>query len=371
MSWELLEGDAALARALEANAGATAVAVDTEFMRRNTYFPKVALVQLCFGGTALLIDPLSLDDPSPLSGLLTDPSITKVLHSASEDLEVFDHWLGVLPAPLFDTQRAAALLDRGFGLSYRALVEAVCGVDLPKGETRSDWLQRPLTESQCEYAAQDVTYLVSVYQDLLQGSQQHQRLDWILADGADAVANFGAASRDYHRRIKSGWKLDAAQLGCLQAISAWRESTARQRDKPRGWIIDDKACFELARNRPDDLRELAEVTGLPHGAVRRFGDELLELIRAQEAVAVGDLPEPLPGPLSAPQRNTLKSLKQRARVIAESLGMAPEVLLPGKDYELLIREGGGETIAIPGHWHGWRAGHVIAPLRLHLMERGE
>ena len=371
MNWELLEGDAALAQALDANAGATAVAVDTEFMRRNTYFPKVALVQLCFDEKALLIDPLSLDDPSPMAGLLTDPTVTKVLHSASEDLEVFDHWLGVLPAPLFDTQRAAALMDRGFGLSYRALVEAVCGVDLPKGETRSDWLQRPLTASQCEYAAQDVIYLMSVYEDLLRDCQQHERLDWVLADGADAVASFGAASRDYHRRIKSGWKLDAEQLGVLEAISAWREATARKRDKPRGWIIDDKACFELARTRPDNLRQLAEVTGLPHGAVRRFGEELLELIRAQGELAAEHLPEPLPGPLSAPQRNTLKSLKQRARVIAESLGMAPEVLLPGKDYEMLVREAGGEKVSIPGHWHGWRAGHVIAPLRLYLMERGQ
>ena len=370
MGWKLIEGDEALSRVLEANTGATAVAVDTEFMRRNTYFPKVALVQLCFGDGALLIDPLTLEDPSPLAALLTNTGVVKVLHSASEDLEVFDHWLGVLPTPLFDTQRAAALLDRGFGLSYRALVEAVCDVNLPKGETRSDWLQRPLTESQCEYAAQDVTYLMPVYEDLKLACEQRQRLDWVFSDGADAVANFGAASRDYHRRIKSGWRLDAEQLGCLQAIIAWREATARAKDKPRGWIIDDKACFELARTRPDNLRQLAEVTGLPHGAVRRFGEELLALIEAQVEVLPGELPEPLPAPLSAPQRNTLKSLKQRARVIAESLGVAPEALLPGKDYELLIREAQGARIQVPAHWHGWRAGNVIEPLRMHLLERG-
>ncbi len=370
MSWELIEGDAALARVLDANAGANFVAVDTEFMRRNTYFPKVALVQLCFGESALLIDPLTLDDPSPLARLLTDATVTKVLHSASEDLEVFDHWLGVLPAPLFDSQRAAGLLDRGFGLSYRALVEAVCHVDLPKGETRSDWLQRPLTQSQCDYAAQDVTYLVPVYQDLIQDLERRQRLDWVLADGDDAVANFGSASREYHRRMKSAWKLDAVQLACLQAISAWREATARERDKPRGWIIDDKACLELARTRPNSLQQLADATDLPHGAVRRYGEELLAIIKAQGELPARELPQPLPPPLSAPQRNSLKALKQRSRAIAEALGVAPEALLPGKDYELLVREAGGEKITIPGHWHGWRAGHVIEPLRLHLLERG-
>ena len=370
MNWTLIEGDAALAEALSQYADADAVAVDTEFMRRNTYFPKVALVQLCFDEAALLIDPLTLTDPSPLIDLLTDESITKVLHSASEDLEVFDHWLGVLPAPLFDTQRAAALLDRGFGIGYRALVEAICGVDLPKGETRSDWLQRPLTQSQCEYAAQDVTYLLPVYRELAAACRQDDRYQWVLDDGADALAAFGTASREYFRRIKSAWALDRLQLATLEAISHWREDTARRRDKPRGWIIDDKACFELARACPANLEHFAEVSGLPHGAVRRFGEELLALIAEQKQRTPDELPQKLPSPLSASQRNRLKSLKQRARVVAEALGMAPEALLPGKEYELLIREAEGEIIRVPRHWSGWRANRVVEPLRLYLLEQG-
>ena len=154
--------------AVSVGVGVDVVIVDTEFMRRNTFFPQVALVQLCFSGggadgTAWLIDPLCIDDPEPLARLLEDPAVTKVLHSASEDLEVFQSWLGVLPRPLFDTQKAAALAGMEFGMGYRALVLALCEEDLPKGETRSDWLQRPLTESQCHYAAQDVSWLLSVY----------------------------------------------------------------------------------------------------------------------------------------------------------------------------------------------------------------
>ena len=168
MEWELIESDDALHAMLDGVADCTVVAIDTEFMRRNTFYPQVALVQLCFGDKAWLVDPLQITDPSPLAQLLVNPAVTKVLHSASEDLEVFGHWLGVLPDPLFDSQRASALLDRGFGLGYRALVQAICDVDLPKGETQSNWLQRPLTESQCEYAAQDVAWLLPVWRDLYQ-----------------------------------------------------------------------------------------------------------------------------------------------------------------------------------------------------------
>jgi ribonuclease D len=170
MHWQLIESDDALQQLLAQTAACDVVMVDTEFMRRNTFYPEVALVQLCFASdnaqseepdgipdglpddTAWLIDPLKIQDPTPLAALFSNPAVLKVLHSASEDLEVFQRWLGVLPQPLFDTQRAAALLNVGFGMGYRALVQEICGVDLPKGETRSDWLQRPLTQSQCEYA---------------------------------------------------------------------------------------------------------------------------------------------------------------------------------------------------------------------------
>ena len=156
--WQLVESDRGLVELLDSARGSDVVIVDTEFMRRNTFFPQVALVQLYFNGgdaagTAWLVDPLGLENAEPLARLLDDPGTTKVMHSPSEDLEVFQNWLGVLPRPLFDTQRAAALAGMDFGMGYRALVLALCGEDLPKGETRSDWLQRPLTRSQCEYAA--------------------------------------------------------------------------------------------------------------------------------------------------------------------------------------------------------------------------
>ena len=260
MDWQLIESDEALQQVLARGAGSEAVIVDTEFMRRNTFYPQVALVQLCFANeeagsaTGWLIDPLAIEDPAPLIELFTDPGMVKVLHSASEDMEVFQNWLGVLPQPLFDTQRAAAMVGRGFGLGYRALVHEICDVDLPKGETRSDWLQRPLTESQCEYAALDVTWLLPVWRELHKQCEQQGKQEWVLADGHDAMGALGTAVTDYHKRIKTAWKLNPRQLGSLAAICAWREKTARSRDKPRSWIIDDKACLTLAQQDPQTGR---------------------------------------------------------------------------------------------------------------------
>jgi ribonuclease D len=369
MDWQLIESDEALQQVLAQGAGSEAVIVDTEFMRRNTFYPQVALVQLCFAqegadsDTAWLIDPLTIQDPTPLIALFTDPAVVKVLHSASEDMEVFQNWLGVLPQPLFDTQRAAAMVGRGFGLGYRALVHEICDIDLPKGETRSDWLQRPLTESQCEYAALDVTWLLSVWRELHKQCEQQGKQDWVLADGRDAMGALGTAVIDYHKRIKTAWKLNSRQLGSLAAICAWREQTARSRDKPRSWIIDDKACLALARQDPQSWSELKAGVDLPPPALRRYGEALLDVLAGERNVPDDELPQALPGPLDARQRDQVKKLRARVRAIAEELAMAPEILLQSKDYELLLREAGGDALLVPVHWQGWRNEIVIGPLR--------
>ena len=366
MQWQRIESDAALLDALGEVAGSTVVAVDTEFMRRNTFYPQVALVQLCFGEKALLVDPLAIADTAPLVALLSDPGVVKVLHSASEDLEVFSRWLGVLPEPLFDTQRAAALLDMGFGMGYSALVKLVCEVDLPKGETTSDWLRRPLSDAQCEYAAQDVAWLLPVWRHLEHLCQQQDKHDWVLADGRDAITAYLSPGIDYLKKFKSAWKLNPRQLAVLTAVCAWREQTARQRNKPRGWIIDDQACMQLALFDPQTAQGLKAQVGLDDSTMRRHAGELLELLAAQRQLADADLPPRLPAPLDAAQRNQLKKLKERVRIMARELSTAPEALLQSRDYELLLREAGGEAVERPGHWQGWRLDRVIEPLRASL-----
>jgi len=373
VDWRLIESDAALRQLLDQAAGCEAVIVDTEFMRRNTFYPQVALLQLCFASgpaadCAWLIDPLTIEDTSGLAALLGNKDVLKVLHSASEDLEVFQRWLGVLPQPLFDTQRAAALLDIGFGLGYAALVQEICNVELPKGETRSDWLQRPLTDAQCEYAAQDVSWLLQVWHELHPRAAARGKLEWILADGADATAAMGNGLNSYFQRIKTAWKLNSRQLGSLVALCEWREQTARERDKPRSWIIDDKACLQLAQSSPDSYAAMRDTADLPPPALRRYSEELLQVLAQQRAVPDNELPQRLPAPLNARQRDLLKKMKAQIREIAVSLESAPEVLLQGKDYELLLRDAIGETVVVPAHWQGWRQQRVIEPLRRYLVD---
>ncbi len=365
-SWTLVEDSATLDRVVREASASGVVAVDTEFMRRNTFYPQVALLQLCYDEHAWLVDPLALEDTTPVSRLLQDRAVLKVMHSASEDLEVFQHWLQAQPQPLFDTQRAAALLGQGFGLGYRQLVANYCGEELPKGEQRSDWLQRPLTESQCNYAAMDVTYLLAVWRLLHEEAREQNKIDWILADGEDAVRQAASGENSYHGRIKNAWKLDRRQLASLMAICDWREQVARRANKPRGWIIDDRACLALAQEDPRNRAELSDRVELPPAVLRRRADELLAILDRQREKSEEALPQRLPGPLDAEQRKRLKALKGKAREIAGALGTEPEVLLPSRDYELLLREEAGELPEEPAYWSGWRRDAVLSPLRTAL-----
>lgn len=369
MTWQLVETDAELRTLLDREKSCEAVIVDTEFMRQNTFFPQVALLQLSFdNGTddppiAWLVDPLKVSDLQPIIELMINTAVVKVLHSASEDIEVFSRWLGVLPDPLFDTQKAAALLNMGFGLGYRALVLELLDVDLPKGETRSDWLQRPLTEAQCEYAAQDVTCLLPVWRTLRDRALQQQKYDWVLADGADTINAAQAPADDYYHKIKGAWKLNQEQLQALAAICEWREETARIKDKPRGWIVDDRACLQLALVSPQSEAQLSAIEDLPAAVVRKHGGALLEILGEGSDAAMQNQPRAIAQPLDNSGRNHLKKLKQRARSMAEVLNIAPEAILPSKDYELLVREAMGQSIEEPLHWSGWRSNPVISPLR--------
>ena len=365
MSWTLIESSNALGSLLSENRHRAMVAVDTEFRRRDTFFPQVALLQLCWGNEPYLIDPLQLDDLSALRAFLTDSSQTKLIHSASEDLEVFSHWLGVLPAPLFDTQRAAALVGLGAGQSYRALVAHFFDIELPKDETQSDWLQRPLTDAQAHYAAQDVTYLHPMGVQLQNRAMERNRLEWVLEEGA----RLRPGGKPPIAKFKTAYRLQPEQQRVLAEVVEWREGEARQRDRPRSWILNDKIVMGVARTVPRSVRELAAVEDMPQGLVRRAGDDLVARIVDAVDSDTDQAPAVIPKPLASEQRGSVSMLSECLKEISESLEIPAEVLMPKADLEHLVREQMNPSLASPENWSGWRAKTVVAPLRERLKER--
>jgi ribonuclease D len=365
MRWQLIESDEALQQLLAQEDGCEVVIVDTEFMRTDTFYPQAGLIQLCFSAApqqAWLVDPLPITDFAPLCELFANQAVEKVLHSPSEDLEVFQQLLAQQPLPLFDTQRAAAFVGLGFGLGYRTLMEELAGIEIAKDETRSDWLQRPLTEKQLAYAAADVVPLVPVYKQLRERLLENERLQWVLDDGANAAQSAGQAGPPTYLRIKSAWKLPQRQLAVLRDLCDWREARARQVDKPRSWIIKDPLCLELAMRMPQTLDDLRNLTDMPASTVRKQGERIVDVVMAALALDDDQLPERLPPPLTAAQRERLKRLKKAAAAMAADWNLASAALLPAKDYELMVRLADGENIVRPEHWRGWRWQPVVQPL---------
>ena len=179
MKYKLITDEKALRSVCEKAAEADAVAIDTEFVRTRTLTPLLGLLQMFDGENLVLIDPLAIDDLSPFVELMANPNVVKVLHSCSEDLETFLAAFGMVPAPIFDTQFAASVLDMGPTLGYARLVELMSNVVLDKGESRTDWLARPLREAQLSYAANDVLYLLPVYRQLAEKIAQVGKYEWV------------------------------------------------------------------------------------------------------------------------------------------------------------------------------------------------
>ncbi|MDH4558329.1 ribonuclease D [Pseudomonas sp. BN417] len=332
------------------------VALDTEFMRVDTFYPKAGLVQVGDGERAFLIDPLLIKDWSAFAALLEDDAVLKVLHACSEDLEVFLRLTGTLPQPLLDTQLAAGYLGIGYSMGYSRLVHAVLDIDLPKDETRSDWLQRPLTEMQVRYAAEDAQHLAELYAALAPRLTEPKR-SWVLEDGAELVANLRReiAPEELYREAKLAWKLSRAQLAVLRELCAWRELEARLRDQPRNRILREHSLWPLARFQPDNLVALARIDDMHPRTVRQDGNTLLKLIREAAETPPDQWPETLPEPLPPDAAPLLKKLRAVGHAEAERLGMAPELMLRKKHLEALLKSGfPNGPYSLPEGLRGWR-----------------
>jgi ribonuclease D len=260
------------------------IAVDTEFVRDKTYYPKFCLLQIANGSQAACIDPLGIEDLRPVEALLFDRAITKVFHAARQDLEIFFHRFQAVPAPIFDTQLAATLIGHPEQIGYASLVSAMLGLTVDKEHTRTDWTQRPLSAAQKKYAANDVIHLAALYPKIREQLDRLGRTAW-LADDFLALED----SRLYVNRPEDAWqriggleRLKPDQFALAVRLAAWRETTAQKNDLPRNWILRDDALLEIALRKPRSREALQALRGIEARAVQRYGDAMIALIQAPD-----------------------------------------------------------------------------------------
>ena len=297
------------------------------------------------------------EDPDTFWRLLSEGPL-KLLHASSEDLEVFAHWAGVPPAPLVDTQLAQGLLGEDPSMGYQRLVQHWTGETLPKDETRSNWLLRPLSDAQLSYAALDVVYLVQVWEQQRESLERQGRMAWLEADGRELVAQAArsdAADGQWYLRNRQLWRLSPRQVEAYRRLTTWREGEARRRDVPRGWLINDHLLYAIAERLPENRYELARIEGIKPPLVKREGDELLTRVREALHVDEQALPPAMPSPMAPDFKRRLKALKRVVNAEAEALGLAPEVLMRRRDLEMLVAADlEGKPLPLPGGWRGER-----------------
>ncbi len=346
------------------------IALDTEFVRTSTFFPKAGLVQVADADDCYLIDPLTITDWSSFAELLDDPGLVKVFHACSEDLEVCHRLTGTTPSPVADTQLGAALGSLGGIMGFQRLVKAVLNLDIDKGETRSDWLQRPLRPKQIEYAVADVYYLYQCYQRLLDLLTDMGRLTWWQED-CQRLLDLGQISDNYsqqYRKIKLAWKLRPQEQYVLQQVAIWREQMAREWNVPRSQVVADNVLWNIARYQPEHLGDLARA-GMKAHVRQRCGDQVLELIaealKADEAL----WPDALQKPLSPQAGEWLKGLKKAVTVRADSIDIPADMLVKKKTLEALLRSGYPRgPYRLPEPLLGWRKNEISDDLLRYLAQ---
>ncbi|ECS9453750.1 ribonuclease D [Salmonella enterica subsp. enterica serovar Kentucky] len=372
MNYQMIETDDALASLCEAVRACPAIALDTEFVRTRTYYPQLGLIQLFDGANVALIDRLGISDWSPLKAVLRDTEITKFLHAGSEDLEVFLNAFGELPEPLIDTQILAAFCGRPLSWGFAAMVEEYTGVALDKSESRTDWLARPLSERQCEYAAADVWYLLPIAKKLM---IETEAAGWLPAalDECRLMQQRRQeiqAPEEAWRDITNAWQLRTRQLACLQLLADWRLRKARERDMAVNFVVREENLWAVARYMPGSLGELDSL-GLSGSEIRFHGKTLISLVAKAQALPEEALPEPLLNLMDMPgYRKAFKAIKALVAEVSASHHVSGELLASRRQINQLLnwhwklkpQNGQPELIS------GWRAELMAEKLTLLLQE---
>ncbi|MBV9995172.1 MAG: ribonuclease D [Caulobacteraceae bacterium] len=335
--------------------GQAFVAVDTEFMRETTYWPRLCLIQAAGAdGAQAAIDPLAESlDLTPFLNLLRNERVLKVFHAARQDVEIFNN-LGAMPMPLFDTQIAGMAAGFGEQIAYDALVRKLLKVEIDKSHRFTDWARRPLTDAQLSYALADVVYLAQLYPLLRAQLERTGRLSWVTEEMAAICdpALYDVDPENAWRRLRPR-RHTAKYLAVFRAAAAWRERTAQQRDQPRGRILKDEAIDELAAQAPAEAEDLNRLRSVPKGfGGSKFGPELLAAIRAalKDPEAYAPQIERERAPASPAAGAVVELLKVLLKARSEEAGVASKLIATVSDLEKIANDDHADAPAL----HGWR-----------------
>ncbi|MCG8709925.1 ribonuclease D [Brenneria sp. 4F2] len=328
MNYQLITTDTGLNQVCTRARQYKQVALDTEFVRTRTYYPQLGLIQLYDGELLSLIDPLTITDWAPFQALLRDEQVVKFLHAGSEDLEVFLNAFGITPEPFIDTQILAAFLGKPLSYGFAALVAEYMDVALDKSESRTDWIARPLSERQCDYAAADVFYLLPMARKLV---DETQGAGWIDA-ALDECRLLCQRKREIlapelaYREFGSAWQLRGQSLACLKLLAEWRLRKARERDSAVNFVVREENLWQVARFLPTSLGELDSL-GLSGPEIRYHGKTLLAIVEQTKELSEDAYPDPVMNLIEHPgYKKAFKDIKAMVQRASERSGLSTELL---------------------------------------------
>lgn len=344
------------------------IAIDTEFLREKTYYPKLCLLQMGIENEIAIVDPFKIRNLTALADVLVDPSIVKIFHACSQDVEILYHETGVVPSPIFDTQIAAAVLGKTQQASYSSLVSQYCDVNLPKKDSFTDWSQRPLSDSQIHYAADDVKYLPQIYYEMLAQLKRKNRLSWLEETFADLSKKekYEIDPRVRYKKLKRVNQLNARQQAAAREFAAWRELQAQRLNIPRKWVVSDEQIVEACRREARTLDELYMVRGMKESLKTSDARKVLAALIAGLDCPQSELPDVRPKSKNESNVDViLDVMNALVRMRAREHEIAPQTLAPQAELLKLAR----------GHYddselmQGWRYTLVGKDLRT-LLEGG-
>ena len=322
------------------------LAIDTEFIRESTYYAKLCLVQIATPNLSVCVDVLKLDDHTSLIKLLKSPQI-KIFHSARQDLEVLKSEYNIIPTPLFDTQIAASILGLDEQVSYADLVSQTLSIHLPKTESRTDWSRRPLTAAQIDYALDDVNYLGDLYYNLNQALQEKQRIHWLHEECANLTHPdiYELHPDQAWQQVKGIGRAESTDLNTIQALAAWRENTAIQKNLPRRWVLNDRAILELAHNKPRSTTQVNSLLRQHASKSVRYTDNIHSVL--EQSYTIDKHLSVIDRRLNKQQQELVKKMMKVTQEKSREIGTSPSLLANRKSIVSLVL---GEESKVTAGW---------------------